>query len=195
MKVKKILLVIVLTVMVFSFGSAEDLENPKDEKKFSIGLDNLPWNSQKIALRWWNKNHGFELTLGSFNEYQKSDWFNSDSNYIFDEIRLNWLKRKQHSSIPNLYLVKGLGISTGFRWNSSNYNEEYDHFNSHLYLMMPIGIEHFPIKSFQNFSYSFSLDPYIGTNYNFYKTNSYKSHNFDFIMGVKMQFFLRLYLK
>lgn len=157
---------------------------PADVEKyrtgFSIGINNLPWDATGVSLRWWRKNgSGRELTISrSYISYSRGERTEEDSLGIeieqtsrdksinIPDITFYFLNRKAIRG-EGMYLVKGIGIGTGFRIfydntyaPESDLSREYKYYSGDLTLHFPIGIEHFFLEKYSNISYSLSADIY-----------------------------------
>ncbi len=146
----------------------------------SIGINDLPWDATGVSLRWWRKNgSGRELTINrSYIRYSRGERTEEDSlgieieettreKYInIPEITYSFLNRKAIGA-EGMYLVKGIGIGTGFRISydntyapESDISREYKYYSGDLTLHFPIGIEHFFLEKYPSISYSLSADIY-----------------------------------
>jgi hypothetical protein len=67
---KKIVVLSVLLVICISYPAyAESIgvlsEDFLADNDFSIGVNNLPWQSSRVSLRWWNQeDSGKEFSIG-----------------------------------------------------------------------------------------------------------------------------------
>jgi hypothetical protein len=222
-----VLVVVVLFVVCFSYSvyaiepaSSDDASSPA-KNKFSIGVNDLPWDATKISLRWWkNESRGHEFSVGYFkteigNNESRTDYGSNGDGQVVDvrvtEIRYDWLRRKKSSLVDNLYLTGGVGLATAFSAHSDEMKTVYDtlednrkfkYLDLSFYTRFPIGLEHFFLKQYPNISYSLEADFYAGFGYN-YKDLKYEGfHQLEnktstgrVIFGVEPRFYFRFYLR
>ena len=192
----------------FSLGQESEVNkntidsNQSEKYKFSIGIDNLPWDISKISFRWWkNRKKGNELSIGYFNE-GSTDLNNSQILKLnFGEIRCDWIRRYRFPHFKGFYITRGVGFALGLKGNFSfkKSNEKPERIDSYFSVYFPIGIEHFFLKKYPRLSYSLQADFYGKINY-YHLEDTYSDRKFEMTiwtlkLGVKIQFFLRLYLK
>jgi hypothetical protein len=97
----------------FEETSANTIRN-----KFSIGVDKLPWDRDKIfSLRLWrNNNKGNEFSIGSIQFKKGKEDEASIINVNFSNIRYVLLYRKKNNRIEGLFITRGIGLSTSFNY-------------------------------------------------------------------------------
>ncbi len=161
------------------------------KNKFSIGINDLPWNASTISFRWWkNKDRGSELSIGRFSG--KIEKENDELNLVADisEIRYDWLRRKKCTLLENSYTTRGIGIASTFRGSFHGESRKVDF---SFYIRFPIGFEHFFLKRYPNISYSLQADFYSGLGYE--HSAPYNVNVAHLYLGVAPRFFFRFYFR
>ncbi len=203
------ILVLLIGLGIPSFAQEEvaDQDNhwyKAEKNRFSVGLNNMPWDVSRLSFRWWrNKYKGHEFTIFISSRADISG--GNSSGIHISEIRYDRLWRKRSRYIRGLYHVSGVGLGAGFDTllktrDTSSIQNSFDGF---LILYVPVGIEHFFLKSFSKLSYSLQVDFYGRVNYRHINFKDDKKDRFRdayeeewaISLGMRFQFFIRLYLK
>lgn len=183
------------------------------DNRYSIGLNDIPWNATRVSFRLWRKERkGLELSIGKID-------FGSESQSEFaiyrfikvEQIRFDLLSRSQPMSIEGLFLVRGYGLGfSGDAWEQEDdrrtvYDDAYrlrQRARIYLYLYMPLGIEYFFWERYPNISFSVHADFYFrfgyGYNYEYeiyYDRSEYENHSVYFTLGLDPSFYIRFYFK
>ncbi|MCJ7507597.1 MAG: hypothetical protein MUO85_02550 [candidate division Zixibacteria bacterium] len=224
---KRRVLALVAVVIFFLSLSAQAQEiapssklNSPSSNRFSIGVNDLPWDATKISLRWWkNENRGHELSLGYFRaeigdrEYT-SDYATHNEDLVevrVTEIRCDWLRRKKSPLLDELYITGGIGFAVDFSvrsdeirdvYDTVEFRGEYKFMRTSFYARFPIGFEHFFLKKYTNISYSLEADFYAGVGYD-YASSKHEGLSLvksetkagEISLGVTPRFYFRFYLK
>jgi hypothetical protein len=200
---KTLTLMIVTLFILMSFASpvwAEDdpalEETGPVPNTYSIGINNLPWHTTGVSLRWWkNEGAGGEFIIsgtggGVMNHEMEEEYQTGD--FDISGLRYYWLRREENTRVADFYYIWGSGIgfdytqSTRFTGNSTKIQLDY---------YWPMGIEHFFLKNYSNISYSIQADFCVQLSYwNFNSGSEHITAN-DLSFGVIPRFYLRYYFK
>ena len=186
------------------------------DNRYSVGLDDLPWNASAASFRMWKDDErGIEISVGKIDFSFAEQGADATSRYLtLDLVRFDWLRRSQPLSLEGLFLVRGygLGLSGNARENELDrrddeyYRDEYylrQQARIYLYLYMPLGIEYFFWKKYPSISFSVQADFFcrFGYGYDFEyrryynQTDEYENHSGYFTLGLDPAFFFRFYFK
>ncbi|OGF48172.1 MAG: hypothetical protein A2452_04165 [Candidatus Firestonebacteria bacterium RIFOXYC2_FULL_39_67] len=158
--------------------------------KCSIGVNNLPWLANYIALRGWDKNKsGSELILYMTNLEYDIVKYDVTASAGFE---YTWFDRNKLSGINDAFLYSGLGFGSSFSYEKTNYSK-YGYIYLHGYF--PVGVEHFFLKEIPNLSYSVEARFYIsaGYIYSYYQYSSSVSETYALRLAVSPRFYIRWY--
>lgn len=197
---------IIVGVLSFTMAAEEPMKDTGtkaktiEQNKFSFGINNVPWAVSMVSFRWWkSEKKGSEFTIGYFNNNHADYYFSDDTSFNIGLLRYDWLRRKKSAHLKGLYYTRGFGMSLG--GNAEFRSEPYisDKIFGVWTLYLPIGFEHFFLPNYRRLSYSFQADIYSSLSgfYNKYNLHGKTTETTDWRvrLGVKLQFFLRLYLK
>lgn len=164
-------------------------------RRFSIGVSPLPWNIDRVALRWWkNERRGFELSFGE--SYGSASGEDNEYDLDLGEIRFDLLRRKKVGHHDDWFSVKGIGIGIQLKGSRRDLDDrEISRLNVGAGIYFPFGFEHFIFHRFPAFSYSLQLDLYGRVEYQQHDTGIFEGEQWNFEFGLNLKFFLRLYLK
>jgi hypothetical protein len=205
-KICLIILILALALPLLPQEPVADHDNPwyrAEKNRFSLGLNNLPWNASRLSFRWWrNRSSGHEFTISIST---RADISSPQSSGIhIRELRYDRLWRKRSRYIRGLYHVGGFGLGGGLDsiLRTPDSSSVKNSFDGYLQLYIPLGIEHFFLKSFSRLSYSIQLDFYGRVNYRrINHSDDWKERwgdldtdEWSISLGLKLQFFIRLYL-
>jgi hypothetical protein len=203
---------------------------PSDLEKYrtgaSIGIDDLPWDASSVSFRWWRENgSGRELTINTsslFANYGRREIVEIDSSgtetedmyekhLTLPDITYYFLNRKALNP-EGMYIVKGIGIGTGFRFYhdenysiGSGFDADYKYYSGNIKIFFPVGIEHFFWEKFPNVSYSMSADIHGGLTFTYKKekmnypddytvqTREITDWNITPSFGISPAFYFRVY--
>ena len=224
---RRVLVLVAVVIFFLSFSvQAQEIApssklNSPSSNRFSIGVNDLPWDATKISLRWWkSENRGHELSLGYFRaeigdkEYA-SDYATRDGDLVdvsVTEIRYDWLRRKKSPLLDELYITGGIGFAVDFSvrsdesrsfydYDTIELRDEYKFASTSFYARFPIGFEHFFLKKYPNISYSLEADFYAGVGYD-YASSRHEGLSLvksdtkagEISLGVIPRFYFRFYL-
>jgi hypothetical protein len=185
------------------------------DNKYSIGLDNVPWNATRASFRIWkDEGRGMEISIGKVDFASEQQGEFVTYRYIkLEPIRFDWLRRSQPMSIEGLFLVHGYGV--GLSGDASEHEDDRsgdDYYRDayrlrqrariYLYLYLPLGVEYFFWERYPNVSFSVQADFYcrFGYGYDFeYSryayTDEYENNSGYFTLGLDPAFYFRFYFK
>lgn len=194
----KIFTVLLIVTCIFSFPAAG--EEAYEKNRFSIGIDDVPWSISQVSLRWWRgEKKGSEFTIGYFNATHAEYDFSDDGSFSVGLLRFDTLRRKKSTKLRGLYYTRGFGISVGFNGEFLSKYNDFERIYANTTLYLPIGFEHFFIPKYPKLSYSLQADIYsrLSCYYQKYTSagQSVETTEWQVRVGLKIEFFLRLYLK
>ena len=167
---KKVMVLLSIIVLMIGFCYpvlAEDTSITSDQfqTRYSIGVNNLPWQATSFSLRWWNsEDSGHEFSVNTVSLfYQINDNGELHSGCDLTGLRFDWLHRRKVDGIRNCYFIWGDGL--GFGYSSKSLAPTITENIGTLYAYFPIGVEHFFLEKYPNISYSVQLDIYGGLSY------------------------------
>jgi hypothetical protein len=225
---KRVLAVLIVFILCLCFpthgGEPAQSKKPASsiKNRFSIGVNDLPWDASKVSLRWWkSENRGHELSLGYFraeigDKEFTSDYATRDGDLVdvsVTEIRYDWLRRKKSPLLDELYITGGIGFAVDFSvrsdesrsvydYDTVEFRDEYKFTSTSFYARFPIGFEHFFLKKYTNISYSLEADFYAGVGYD-YASSKHEGLSLvksetkagEISLGVTPRFYFRFYLR
>lgn len=170
----------------------------------SIGIDNLPWDANKVSFRWWkNQSEGKEIVIGNF--AAKTTWANDRPGEWTSLTGIQYFSYKKNNLLESnrIHFTKGIGFglsATTYNYISlSNVKRSSDRFTGNATIYFPVGIEHFFLNNYPNISYSLEANPYgnIIYQYNYYDPDSGNNstyHRVSFSLGAGVRFYIRYYV-
>ncbi|MCK4351499.1 MAG: hypothetical protein KAX13_11600 [Candidatus Krumholzibacteria bacterium] len=226
---KSALIVLIAVIVLPCSILAEEVLSGESERDFaldnrySIGLDNIPWEASSVSFRIWkDERKGLEISLGRIDfGFEERDEYSTHRFLRFDRIRFDWLRRSQPLSIEGLFLVHGYGLGlSADAWERKSDRKSGDQYYTndyylrqkariYLYLYLPLGIEYFfweryPSVSFSvqadfycrfGYGYEFEFSSYYNSFSNFYTSKEHERHSGYFTLGLEPSFYFRFYFK
>lgn len=210
MKKKKIIILKCSLIIFLSIVITNNAYAAEQFKRFSIGINNLPWKATGVSFRWWhNKHKGNEFffkQLYAFIGNEETTFGSGDTPKIeriagfrMREVRFLFLRRRKSPFSQNLFITYGAGMSAATDYDEKEYTSG-TFSRIRLSLLAPLGFEHFFLKKYPFVSYSIEALLCVYGDYNEVRvenSSGYKNIRrvTTFNMSLSPQFFLRFYIK
>lgn len=189
-------LVIILLQTTSMFGQVnKNISSSESSFKYSIGVDNLPWDAFNASIRFWkNNNINNILTIGrsSIAVSTINDTAYFDNFHV--TIRLDRINRQSFddNQNSNFWKIKGKGIEfTSYYRNYSSRSRSSirDPLSYSINFHLTVGVEHFPFKEIPGISYSVFADIYTGIKFSRETIGNY-NNLYSLNFGLKPTFYL-----
>jgi hypothetical protein len=217
MRYKALALCVVLVASAVAAAQGARSETPgspvseeRETYRFSVGVNDLPWDATGIAFRWWkNAQSGREFVLSDISGGYEDMTYQGDkaSGYSFSigSVRYGFLHRRPSGVLEGLYVTGGVEFGMGaqvsvYRMPSGYPNvpdQERRYYSVSGSCYFPLGVEHFFVDRFPNVSYSIEANMNVTLKYtrdaDYYPGHDRIANAGTVGFGIRPLFFFRCY--